>query len=169
MVSGSTLAAKPECSERAQHNRRRRTGLSVLCVVLRDRSTSGSLVEAGRCRSHRRRNRIAPRQGLSVGVLQRRAGDDVQCSSCGSEHGSHPSQFPLHPDCRRRSGAGVGRPPREIDLPATPCDSDVCSLPVRSPACEIRHSVSLKRKFHRPGGESASRQTKVADLPPTRP
>jgi hypothetical protein len=37
----------------------------------------------------------------------------------------------------------LGRPPREIDLPATPCDSDACSRPFGARPC----SVSLSGRF----------------------
>jgi hypothetical protein len=171
MVSGSTLGRKTRMF-RAAHStigvgelaclcyvwfcaigRRRDPWLRLAVVVLIGEGTALLLAK-----------------GCPLGVLQRRAGDDVPMFELW--FGTRVAPFAV-PTFTLIAVGGLalvlGRPPREIDLPATPCDSDVCSLPVRSPACEIRHSVSLKRKFHRPGGESASRQTKVADLPPTRP
>ena len=41
----------------------------------------------------------------------------------------------------------LGRPPREIDLPATPCDPEVRSRPFASRRCGIRRSVSLSGRF----------------------
>jgi len=92
-------AANQNVPSGAQHNRRRRTGLSVaMCGSAAIGRRSGSLVDGWPLRSHRRRNRIAPRQGLSVGSpFSVELETTFQCSSCGSEHGSHPSQFPPSP------------------------------------------------------------------------
>ena len=109
-------------------------------------------------------------KGCPLGVLQRRAGDDVPMFELW--FGARVAPFAV-PTFTLIAVGGLalvlGRPPREIDLPATPCDPDVFSRPFVASPREIRRSVPLKWRVRRPGGESASRQTKVADLPPTRP
>ena len=86
-------------------------------------------------------------KGCPLGVLQRRAGDDVPMFELW--FGTRVAPFAV-PTFTLIAVGGLalvlGRPPREIDLLATPCDPEVRSRPFASRRCGIRRSVPFKRK-----------------------
>jgi hypothetical protein len=141
MVSGSTLGRKARMF-RAAHStigvgelaclcyvwfcaigRRRDPWLRLAVVVLIGEGTALLLAK-----------------GCPLGVLQRRAGDDVPMFELWFGTRVAPFAVPAFTLIAVGGLALVlGRPPREIDLPATPCDSDVCSCPF--PARPVRSGV----------------------------
>jgi hypothetical protein len=81
-------------------------------------------------------------KGCPLGVFQRRAGDDVPMFELWFGQRVAPFAVPTFTLIAIGGLAMVlARPPREFDLPATPCDPDVRNRPFASRRCEIRRSV----------------------------